>query len=102
MRILKSLRKINKKDFIDTYQEILPKEFCPERDEFQLDNVVEIALRSDKYNKSELEDLIKLIIKYSIVKSKTISLDEMMMLKVLAFYGAFDLFEKILEHFKEK
>ena len=99
MRILKSLWKINKNDLIDEYREILPKEFSPERDEFWLDNVVEIALRSDEYNKSELEKLIQLMSENSIKESKTISLNEMMMLKVLAFYGAFDLFEKILEYF---
>ena len=99
MRIPKNLRKINKKDFTDTYQEILPKRFSPERDEIWLDNVVEIALRSDKYNKSELKKLIKLMSENSIKESKTISLDEMMMLKVLAYYDAYDLFEKILEHF---
>ena len=102
MRIFKSFRKINKKEFIDAYQEILPKKFSPIRDEIGFNNVVEIALRSDKYEKSKLENLIKLMSDYLNKESKTIWLDEMMMLKVLAFYGAFDLFEKILEHFKDK
>ena len=47
--------------FFDSYSEILPIRFTPIKDEIRIDNIIEIALRSDKYNKSELFELIKLM-----------------------------------------
>ena len=89
--------------FVDVYSEILPIRFTPIRDEIRIDNIIEIALRSNRYNKSELFKLIKSMNESTCKNSKTISLDEMMVLRVLVVYDTFDVFSKALNYYsKEK
>ena len=87
--------------FVDVYSEILPIRFPPIRDEIRIDNIIEIALRSERYNKTELFKLIKSMSESTCKNSKTISLDEMMVLRVLIVYDVFDVFSKTLNYFSK-
>ena len=88
-------------EFVDTYSEILPTRFTPIRDEIRIDNIVEIALRSDKYNKSQLFELIKSMSEAKYENSKIISLDQMMVLRVLVVYDTFDLFSETINYYRK-
>ena len=88
-------------EFFDSYSEILPIRFTPIKDEIRIDNIIEIALRSDRYNKSQLFELIKSMSESTCKITKTISLDEMMMLRVLVVYSTFDVFNKTLNYFSK-
>ena len=84
------------KDNSSVYREVLPLRFTSNTDFIGKENIVEIALRSEKYNKLQLWSLIKTwYSNIENIKSK-VSFEEVMMLKVLVAYDSFDYFIDIL------
>ena len=86
------------KDNSSEYNEVLPQRFTSHSDFLGKENIVEIALRSEKYDKLQLWSLIETwYLNPEWTKSK-VNFEEIMMLKVLVAYDLFDYFSKIFGH----
>ena len=79
------------------YREVLPLRFTSSTDFIGKENIVEIALRSEKYDKLQLWSLVKTWYLNSESNKSKVSFEEVMMLKVLVAYDMFDYFSDIFD-----
>ena len=79
------------------YKDILPKRLSSSTDVLGMSEIIEIAFRSEKYNKSKLPSLIESWYSDEVNDKSKISLEEIKMLKVFVWFDAFEAFVKILD-----
>ena len=87
----------NNNAVLDNYIEILPSRFTPSRDYLGYENIIEIAFRWKEYKRKSMLDLIRLFYLEFNNPNTKISIDEMMLLRVLAVYNSFDLLQYTLK-----
>ena len=79
------------------YKDILPQRLSSVLDVLGMSDVIEIAFRSEKYNKLQLQNLIKSWYPYVVIDKSKIEIEEIKMLKVFVWFDDFEAFVDVLD-----